>query len=107
MLLPVGSAKNLLKCVTFLAWYEACDALIFYSFSSKSVIPHAMSDFPQDFNPEPVLPPITARPDQVERALKTRYQEAMTKLQGQEIELLIAILPDNNGSLYGLELELN
>ncbi|KAB2633787.1 protein argonaute 1-like [Pyrus ussuriensis x Pyrus communis] len=53
-----------------------------------------------DFNPEPVLPPITARPDQVERALKTRYQEAMTKLQGQEIELLIAILPDNNGSLY-------
>lgn len=46
MLLPVGSAKNLLKCVTFLAWYEACDALIFYSFSSKSVIPHAMLDFP-------------------------------------------------------------
>ncbi|RVW61731.1 Protein argonaute 1A [Vitis vinifera] len=55
------------------------------------------------FNPEPVLPPITARPDQVERVLKARFHEAMTKLQpqGKELDLLIVILPDNNGSLYG------
>ncbi|KAF8407508.1 hypothetical protein HHK36_006642 [Tetracentron sinense] len=55
------------------------------------------------FNPEPVLPPYNARPDQVERVLKARYHDAMTKLQphGKELDLLIVILPDNNGSLYG------
>ncbi|XP_062026356.1 protein argonaute 1B-like [Rosa rugosa] len=55
------------------------------------------------FNPEPVLPPVTAHPGHVERALKSRFHEALIKLQprGQELELLIAILPDNNGSLYG------
>ncbi|KAG8661211.1 hypothetical protein MANES_02G219801v8 [Manihot esculenta] len=55
------------------------------------------------FNPEPVLPPISGRPEQVEEVLKTRYHDAMTKLQpqGNELDLLIVILPDNNGSLYG------
>ncbi|CAK9164364.1 unnamed protein product [Ilex paraguariensis] len=55
------------------------------------------------FNPEPVLPAIGARPDQVERVLKARFHEAITKLQPQkrELDLLIVILPDNNGSLYG------
>ncbi|XP_043807969.1 protein argonaute 1B isoform X2 [Manihot esculenta] len=55
------------------------------------------------FNPEPVLPPISGRPEQVEKVLKTRYHDAMTKLQpqGKELDLLIVILPDNNGSLYG------
>ncbi|XP_060171166.1 protein argonaute 1-like [Lycium barbarum] len=55
------------------------------------------------FNPNPVLPPVSARPDQVERVLKTRFHDAMTKLQphGRELDLLIVILPDNNGSLYG------
>ncbi|CAM8932722.1 unnamed protein product [Rhodiola kirilowii] len=55
------------------------------------------------FASEPVFPPITARPDHVERALKARFHEAMTKLQPQhkELDLLIVILPDNNGSLYG------
>uniref|UniRef100_A0A5B7B9T0 Argonaute 1 n=1 Tax=Davidia involucrata TaxID=16924 RepID=A0A5B7B9T0_DAVIN len=55
------------------------------------------------FNPEPVLPPLGARPDQVERVLKARFHDAMTKLQPQskELDLLIVILPDNNGSLYG------
>ncbi|KAK6921362.1 Protein argonaute, Mid domain [Dillenia turbinata] len=55
------------------------------------------------FNPEPVLPAFSARPDQVERALKARFHDAMTKLQprGKELDLLIVILPDVNGSLYG------
>ncbi|XVF12062.1 hypothetical protein REPUB_Repub08aG0082500 [Reevesia pubescens] len=55
------------------------------------------------FTPEPVLPPISARPEQVEKVLKTRYHDAMTKLQprNKELDLLIVILPDNNGSLYG------
>ncbi|VAI52214.1 unnamed protein product [Triticum turgidum subsp. durum] len=57
----------------------------------------------KDFALEPVLPPMSARPDQVERALKARYHEAMNILgpQRRELDLLIGILPDNNGSLYG------
>lgn len=50
---------------------------------------------------EPVLPPHQGRADQVERTLKTRYQEALTRLQGRELDLMIVILPDNNGPLYG------
>lgn len=55
------------------------------------------------FNPEPVLPALSGRPDQVERVLKARFHDAMTKLQPhkKELDLLIVILPDNNGSLYG------
>jgi eukaryotic translation initiation factor 2C len=47
---------------------------------------------------------VTARPEHVERALKARYQDAMNVLrqQGRELDLLIVILPDNNGSLYGM-----
>jgi len=39
----------------------------------------------------------------VERALKARYHDAMNVLgpQRKELDLLIGILPDNNGSLYG------
>jgi eukaryotic translation initiation factor 2C len=39
----------------------------------------------------------------VERALKARYHDAMNVLgpQRRELDLLIGILPDNNGSLYG------
>ncbi|KAJ1692504.1 hypothetical protein LUZ63_009202 [Rhynchospora breviuscula] len=56
-----------------------------------------------DFALEPVLPALSARPDQLEHALKVRYHDAMVKLQPQqrELDLLIVILPDNNGSLYG------
>ncbi|XP_028793138.1 protein argonaute 1-like isoform X1 [Neltuma alba] len=53
------------------------------------------------FNSEPVLPPCSARPDLVDRVLKTRYHDAKARLRGKELDLLIVILPDNNGSLYG------
>ncbi|GAB2292537.1 argonaute 1 [Dionaea muscipula] len=55
------------------------------------------------FNSEPVIPVISARPDQVEKVLKMRYHDAVTKLRPQqkELDLLIVILPDINGSLYG------
>ncbi|KAK6161499.1 hypothetical protein DH2020_004880 [Rehmannia glutinosa] len=55
----------------------------------------------KEFNPEPIIPIYTARPDQVEKALKHVYHACMNKLKGKELELLLAILPDNNGSLYG------
>ncbi|KAF2284295.1 hypothetical protein GH714_020297 [Hevea brasiliensis] len=54
-----------------------------------------------EFNPEPVIPIYNARPDQVEKALKHVYHASMNKTKGKELELLLAILPDNNGSLYG------
>ncbi|KAL1568351.1 argonaute 1B [Salvia divinorum] len=55
------------------------------------------------YNPQPVLPVLSGRPDQVERVLKARFHDVMTKLQPhkKELDLLIVILPDNNGSLYG------
>ncbi|KAL7251682.1 hypothetical protein ACSBR1_013521 [Camellia fascicularis] len=54
-----------------------------------------------EFNPEPVIPIYTSRPEQVEKALKHVYHSCTNKLKGKELELLLAILPDNNGSLYG------
>ncbi|KAG6503117.1 hypothetical protein ZIOFF_035407 [Zingiber officinale] len=46
---------------------------------------------------------ISGMPDHVERVLSTHYHDAMTILQpqGKELDLLIVILPDNDGSLYG------
>jgi eukaryotic translation initiation factor 2C len=43
----------------------------------------------------------------VEEALKTIYDDAM-KILGphlKELDLLIGILPDNNGSLYGMRIQ--
>ncbi|KAG6470369.1 hypothetical protein ZIOFF_071437 [Zingiber officinale] len=52
---------------------------------------------------DPVLHPLITRPNHVERALSAHYHDAMTILQpqGKELDLLIVILPDNDGSLYG------
>lgn len=55
----------------------------------------------QEFNSEPVIPIYSAKPDQVKKALNYVYNVAANKLGGKELELLIAILPDNNGPLYG------
>lgn len=51
-----------------------------------------------------MLHPLSARPDQVKRALKALCHDARNILQpqGKELDLLIVILPDNNGSLYGV-----
>ncbi|CAM0944723.1 unnamed protein product [Alopecurus aequalis] len=68
---------------------------------------HELADMCQisgmDFSVDPLLPPITTRAELVERALRARYQDAMNVLkpQGRQLDLLIVILPDNNGSLYG------
>ncbi|KAK7280055.1 hypothetical protein RJT34_25117 [Clitoria ternatea] len=54
-----------------------------------------------EFNPEPVIPVYNAKPELVEKALKHVYHVSANKTKGKELELLLAILPDNNGSLYG------
>ncbi|RDX73828.1 Protein argonaute 10, partial [Mucuna pruriens] len=55
----------------------------------------------KEFNPDPVIPIYNAKPEQVEKALKHVYHVSASKTKGKELELLLAILPDNNGSLYG------
>ncbi|KAK1311053.1 Protein argonaute 10 [Acorus calamus] len=52
-----------------------------------------------EFKPEPVISICTAKPEHVKRSLKHVYYASMNKLRGKELELLIAILPDNNGDL--------
>ncbi|KAL5075729.1 hypothetical protein RYX36_014713 [Vicia faba] len=54
-----------------------------------------------EFSQEPVIPVYSARPDQVKKALKYIHTAALDKLDGKELELLITVLPDINGSLYG------
>ncbi|KAL7589157.1 hypothetical protein Lser_V15G40165 [Lactuca serriola] len=54
-----------------------------------------------EFKSESVVPIYSTRPDQVKKALKHVYTTTINKLGGKELEFLIAILPDNNGSLYG------
>lgn len=56
----------------------------------------------QEFSLDPVIPIYSAKPDLVKKALKYVHSAALDKLGGKELELLIAILPDNNGSLYGM-----
>jgi hypothetical protein len=55
----------------------------------------------QEFNSEPVMPIYLARPDQAVQTLKHVYKATLNKLKGKELELLLVILPDNNGPLYG------
>ncbi|KAG4995684.1 hypothetical protein JHK82_026508 [Glycine max] len=55
----------------------------------------------KEFNPEPVIPIYNAKSEHVEKALKYVYHVSTNKTKGKELELLLAILPDNNGSLYG------
>ncbi|KAI3770883.1 hypothetical protein L6452_02031 [Arctium lappa] len=54
-----------------------------------------------EFNPDPVIPIYSAKPEHVEKALRHVYHISMNRLKGNELELLLIILPDNNGSLYG------
>ncbi|GAA0144984.1 translation initiation factor [Lithospermum erythrorhizon] len=54
-----------------------------------------------EFNFDPVIPIYSARPDHVKKALSYVYNACTHKLGSEDLELLIAILPDNNGSLYG------
>ncbi|XP_061351759.1 protein argonaute PNH1-like [Gastrolobium bilobum] len=54
-----------------------------------------------EFNQDPVIPVYSVRPDRVNKALRSVHSVAMEKLHGKELELLIAILPDINGSLHG------
>ncbi|XP_052199612.1 protein argonaute PNH1-like isoform X2 [Diospyros lotus] len=91
-----GSTVNYWACINFSRSVQEsaargfCDQLVQMCQSSG-----------MEFNSEPIIPIYSARPDQVKKALKYVCSAAANKLGGKELELLIAILPDNNGSLYG------
>lgn len=53
------------------------------------------------FRQDLAIPIHTGRPDQVERALKLVFKDFQQTVKGHDLELLLVILPDNNGSLYG------
>ena len=109
IVLHVDFVMNLLKCVVYLAWYVhttyllPAPQLLFWQIIHLCIFWNEWSvqlKCIQAFNSEPVLPPYSARPDLVDKVLKTRYNEAKAKLR-KDLDLLIVILPDNNGSLYG------
>lgn len=55
-----------------------------------------------DFNPSPVLSVETAKPELAQLVLTSLHNKVMDKLgQGGNLDLLVVILPDKNGSLYG------
>ncbi|KAL5212258.1 hypothetical protein ABZP36_023105 [Zizania latifolia] len=93
-----GGEVNNWTCISF-SWHVQGNAAM--SFCRELATMCQISGM--DFSIDPVLPPLTSRPEHVERALKAHYQDAMNilKPKGKELDLLIAILPDNNGSLYG------
>ncbi|GMH04485.1 hypothetical protein Nepgr_006324 [Nepenthes gracilis] len=91
-----GSTVNYWACINFSRSLQECAAR---GFCRQLVQMCQVSGM--EFNSEPVIPIHTARPEQVKKALKYVYNTAASKLEGKELELLIAILPDNNGSLYG------
>lgn len=60
--------------------------------------------FLQVFNLEPILPPKKALPGRVDTSLEELHKAAVEKLKAlkKDLDLLIAILPNDNGSLYGM-----
>jgi hypothetical protein len=55
----------------------------------------------QDFQIEPFVPVRSVRPEHSSRALLQLCDEVKRRTKGKGLDLLIAILPDNNGALYG------
>uniref|UniRef100_A0A7I4BGJ8 Argonaute family member n=1 Tax=Physcomitrium patens TaxID=3218 RepID=A0A7I4BGJ8_PHYPA len=53
------------------------------------------------FARDPIVPVKTVRPDNSEKALYQLCEDVNRRTKGKGLDLLIAILPDNNGSLYG------
>ncbi|XP_027072355.1 protein argonaute PNH1 [Coffea arabica] len=91
-----GSTVNYWACINFSRGVQESTAC---SFCQQLV--QMCQDSGMEINCDPVIPIYVARPDQVKKTLGYVYNAAANRLGGKELELLIAILPDNNGSLYG------
>jgi eukaryotic translation initiation factor 2C len=56
----------------------------------------------QDFHLEPIVPVRSVRPEHSERALTHLCEEVKKRTKDKDLDLLVAIMPDSNGSLYGV-----
>ncbi|KAF8389624.1 hypothetical protein HHK36_024143 [Tetracentron sinense] len=63
-------------------------------------------DSGMEFNPKPILELCNVHPEQVDTALKALHNKAKTFLKpyNRKFDLLIVVLPDKNGFLYGTDL---
>lgn len=56
----------------------------------------------QQFNKDPIVQVQSVRPEHSEKALFHLCDEVNKRTKGKCLDLLFAILPDNNGPLYGM-----
>ncbi|MCL7031071.1 hypothetical protein MKW94_024565, partial [Papaver nudicaule] len=88
------------RCINFSRSVQETSVINFCDALAQMCCTHGMI-----YNSAPIDPPYnaTARPDFPDRALKDLNKFARIKLQpqGKALDLLIVILPDSNGSLYG------
>ncbi|XP_045087221.1 protein argonaute 1B-like [Aegilops tauschii subsp. strangulata] len=93
-----GGAVNTWTCINFASDIMRAAAVAFCDELAVMCLVSGMN-----FRGDPVLPVVNARPKYVESALKKHHKRVMKILrpQGKELDLLIVILPDNNGTLYG------
>jgi len=56
----------------------------------------------QQFNRDPIVPVQSVRPEHSEKALYHLCDDVQKITKGKGLDLLVAILPDNNGPLYGM-----
>ncbi|KAM3207425.1 hypothetical protein ACQJBY_062575 [Aegilops geniculata] len=93
-----GGAVNTWTCINFASDITHAAAVAFCDELAVMCLVSGMN-----FRGDPVLPVVNARPKYVESALKKHHKRVMKILrpQGKELDLLIVILPDNNGTLYG------
>ncbi|XP_048547723.1 protein argonaute 1A-like, partial [Triticum urartu] len=93
-----GGAVNTWTCINFASDIMRATAVAFCDELAVMCLVSGMN-----FRGDPVLPVVNARPKYVESALKKHHKRVMKILrpQGKELDLLIVILPGNNGPLYG------
>ncbi|KAG5028919.1 hypothetical protein JHK82_012517 [Glycine max] len=88
----MGLSPNIDICLTINKWIGIVIAMLLYMQSSSIL---TLYDVPNIWDI-----PLLLR-EHMEKALKHVYHVSTNKTKGKEWELLLAILPNNNGSLYG------
>ncbi|KAI5080699.1 hypothetical protein GOP47_0003882 [Adiantum capillus-veneris] len=91
-----GGVVNNWACINFSRGVQDSSAFRFCQELASMCRVSGMS-----FRQEPAINIHSARPDQVERALKLLFKDFQQNVRGRDLELLVVILPDNNGTLYG------
>ncbi|VAI29476.1 unnamed protein product [Triticum turgidum subsp. durum] len=93
-----GGEVNTWACINFASDITHAAAVAFCDELAVTCLISGMN-----FKGDPVLPLVNAKPNHVRPFLKKHYQRFMAILRPlhKELDLLIVILPDKNGTLYG------